>query len=61
MGDAGLAAGIVYRSGVHVGVERYDRRFVPLEDDEVQAIGERKLRNTLLKILKGLGGEQHRA
>ena len=50
--------GIVHRSGIHVGVERYDRRFVALEDDEVQAVGERKFGDALFEILKGLRGER---
>ena len=32
-----------------------------LEDDEVESVGERELRDALFEILEGLGGERERA
>ena len=58
--DAGLAAGIVHRAGVHVGVERDDRRFVPLENDEVQPVGKRELGDALFEILERLRDQRER-
>ena len=59
--DAGLAARIVHRAGVDIGVERDHRRLMPLENDEVQSVGERELGDALFKILQGLRREQQRA
>ena len=47
---AGLALGIVHRAGVHIRVERNHRRLVPLHDDEVQAIRQRKLRDAFFEF-----------
>ncbi len=55
--DPGLAARIVHRAGVDIGVERDHRRFMPLENDEVESVAERKLGDPLLKILQGLRRE----
>ena len=56
--DAGFAARIVDRAGVDIGVKRDHRRFVPLEYDEVQSVGEREFSNALLEILQRLGAKE---
>ncbi len=60
VGDAGGAGGIVDGAGVHVGVEGDHGRFMPLDDDEVQAVGEREFCNFFLKFLQALGGGEQR-
>ncbi len=58
--DAGLAAGIVHRAGVHVGMEGHDRRFMALKNDEVQTVGQGKLGDALFEVLQGLRGQRER-
>ena len=58
MSDAGFPARIVHRSGVDVGVKRDHRRLVPLENNEVQSVRERKFGDALLEILKRLGAKE---
>ena len=59
--DAGFPARIVHRAGVDVGVEGNDRRLVPLENDEVQAVGEGEFGDALLKVLQRLRNQRQRA
>src|SRR5258707_10913533 len=54
MGDSGFAGRIVHRADVHVSMERNHRRFMTLDHDEMQAIGERELGDFFLKILERL-------
>ena len=58
--EAGGAAGIVDRAGVHVGVKADDGRVVTFNDQEVQAVGEGEAGYCFLEILQGLGGKQAR-
>src|SRR6185437_371571 len=59
VGDTGFTLGIVHRSRVHVRMERNNGGVVTLDDNEVQAIRERKLIDLLFKILQGLGAQQN--
>ena len=52
--------GIVDRPGVHIGVKRYHRRLMPLDDDEVQAIGEGELCDFLLELMQVLRRQEQR-
>ncbi len=52
MRDPGLAARIVHRPGVDIGVEGDHRRLMALENDEMQSVAERKLGDPLLKIFQ---------
>ena len=52
--QTGFALGVIYRSGVNVRMERDDRRFMAFEHDEMQAIGERKLRYALFELFEVL-------
>jgi hypothetical protein len=55
------AARIVHRAGVHERVKGDHGSFVPLENDEVEAVGQRELGDALFEILEGLGAERKRA
>ena len=52
--DAGFAARIVHRARVHVRVKGHHRRLVPLENDEVQPVGEREFSDAFFEIFQGL-------
>jgi hypothetical protein len=51
MSESGEAAWIINRTGIDIGVERHDRRFVPLDDDEMEAVCQSELRNFLFEVL----------
>ena len=59
--DSCLAARIVHRPRVHVGMERDHGRIVTLQNDEMQAVGKRELRDPLFELLQGLGGTERGA
>jgi len=55
MGEPGAAGGVVYGAGVDVGIEGEHGSVMALNEDEVEAIGERELGDLFLKILQALG------
>ena len=50
VGDTRLAAWVVDRSGIYIGIEGHHRRLMALNDNEMQAVRKRKLRHRLLEI-----------
>jgi len=57
---AGFAFRIVHRPGIHVGMKRHYRRFMPLEHDKVQAVGKRELGDALFEFREILRRERSR-
>ena len=50
---------LIRTAGVHHGLEREDRRIVPLDHDELEPVGEGELLDLLLEILEaGLHGRR---
>ena len=52
--------GIVHGAGVHIGMEGDDRRFMALENDEVQPVGQGELGDALFEVLQGLRNQRER-